>query len=330
MKNDISKRDLEKMLFHLLQVRAYESEISVRYDQEKMRCPVHLSIGQEAVAAAISCVLTDNDLAVSSHRSHAHYLGKGGRGDKMIAEIYGKASGCSGGMGGSMHLVDLECGFKGATPIVGNSIPVGVGLALALQLDGKSHIACAFFGDGAVEEGVFYESLNFSALRKLPVLFLCENNLYSTYSALDVRQPDGRNTVEMVEKIGVPARHCDGYDVLECYSVLEEEVDQIRQGDGPRFIEFATYRWQEHCGPNYDYHVGYRSQEEFEKWQMRDPVVRYRLWLLENGKVTEDEILEIENRVQEEVAQAFEFADKAPFPSKEQAFSNIFKEVAEL
>ena len=135
----------------------------------------------------------------------------------MIAEIYGKAAGCSGGAGGSMHLVDLECGFKGTTPIVANSIPVGVGLALALQLDGGEHVACTFFGEGAVEEGVFYESANFAALRKLPVLFLCENNLYSVYSPLEVRQPEGRSIVDMVEQIGIPSRRCDGNDVLACY-----------------------------------------------------------------------------------------------------------------
>lgn len=326
MINDIPQSDLEKMLFHMVRIRTYENEIARRYSEEKMRCPVHLSIGQEAVPAAVSCILDDDDLAVSGHRGHAHYLGKGGRGDKMIAEIYGKAAGCSGGAGGSMHLVDLECGFKGTTPIVANSIPVGVGLALALQLDGSEHVACTFFGEGAVEEGVFYESANFAALRKLPVLFLCENNLYSVYSPLEVRQPEGRSIVDMVEQIGIPSRRCDGNDVLACYHAIKEVADAARQGLGPRFIEFPTYRWREHCGPNYDNDIGYRTEAEFEAWKELDPIEQYERRLLENGKITADGVLEIQKRVQEEVAQAFEYAEAAPFPNGEQAFSHIFKE----
>ena len=256
----------------MLLVRLAEEEIAARYHEGKMRCPTHLSIGQEAVAAATGAALRNTDLAVSTHRAHAHYLGKGGELKSMIAEIYGKSAGCSKGRGGSMHLVDLRVGFMGSTAIVGNSIPVGVGLGLSLQLQKKDDIAVVFLGDAAVEEGVFYESANFAVLKKLPVLFICENNLYSVYSPLAVRQPEGRVIHKMVQALGMPGADGDGNDVLECYAKISESVKRIRQGEGPEFLEFYTYRWREHCGPNYDNDIGYRTEAEFLEWKAKDPL----------------------------------------------------------
>ena len=206
-----------------------------------MRCPTHLSTGQEAVSAAFSLAVNKDDFAVSTHRGHAHYIGKGGNLNSMIAEIYGKVTGCSRGKGGSMHLIDLDVNFMGTSAIVGNSIPIGVGIALSIQIKKqKNRISCIFLGDGSVEEGVFYESLNFAAMKELPALFICENNLYSVYSGLDVRQPKKRNIAKLAESIGVDSLSCDGNDAIECYNVLDENIKKIKNGSGPKFIEFCV------------------------------------------------------------------------------------------
>ena len=305
-------------------IRHVEEEIAARYQEEKMRCPTHLSIGQEAVAVAVGKVLQRDDFAVSGHRAHAHYLGKGGNLRAMIAELYGKATGCSRGRGGSMHLIDLAAGFEGSTAIVANSIPVGVGLALAAKLKNTGQISCIFFGDGAVEEGVFYESANFAAVKKLPVLFLCENNLYSVYSPLHVRQPAGRKIHEMVRGIGLESCDGDGNDVEAVYRVTSDAVDRLRRGDGPQFLELHTYRHREHCGPNYDNDIGYRAEEEFEQWKDRDPIQRYETTLLGDGVLSRAVIHDMQTRIATEVEEAFAFAEASPFPVAGDALANVY------
>ncbi len=314
----------QSLLHRMTRIRAVEEEIAARYTEWKMRCPTHLSIGQEAVPAAIGAVLGDADLAVSTHRGHAHYLGKGGDLPAMIAEIYGKATGCAAGKGGSMHLIDRKVGFMGTSAIVGNSIPIGVGLGLALQTRNSGHLACVFLGDGAIEEGVFYESANFAAVRKLPVLFVCENNLYSVYAPLSERQPAGRKIFEMVAALGIPSASGDGNDAILCQKMLSTAADHIRSGRGPFFLEFATYRWREHCGHAYDNNLGYRTQEEFAAWQARDPIARLRNDILTAHPAATAEFAEMEKAIAEEVAAAFAFAEASPFPEPEQAFTGVF------
>src|SRR3990167_5343934 len=190
------------LFYQMLRIRMIEEAIAENYSKQKMRTPVHLSIGQEAAAAASGAVLRKTDYAVSSHRAHAHYFAKDGNLNAMIAELHGKVTGCSRGRGGSMHLIDQSVGFMGSTAIVGNTIPIGVGLGLSIHLSGDDRVSCIYLGDGAVEEGVFYESLNFAILKKLPILFICENNLYSVYTPLDKRQPAGRKIADFVHAIG--------------------------------------------------------------------------------------------------------------------------------
>ena len=192
---------LQDIYTRMCRIRLTEETIAKRYSEQKMRCPTHLSIGQEGVASGVCANLTNEDIVLSTHRAHAHYIAKGGSLDSMIAEIYGKATGCSKGKGGSMHLIDKSCGFFGSTAIVGNTIPVATGVALSLQLRNTECLSCVFFGDGSVEEGAFYEAVNFAALKNLPILFVCENNLYSVYSSLNVRQPKGREIYKMVKSI---------------------------------------------------------------------------------------------------------------------------------
>ncbi len=324
----ISKTLSIELLRGMKRIRLVEEGIAERYPQGKMRCPMHLSIGQEAAAIGVGLALKHSDLAVSTHRAHAHYLSKGGNLKAMLAEIYGKATGCSSGRGGSMHLIDTKVGFMGSTAIVGNSMPVGVGLALSLQLRKSSAVSTVFCGDGSLEEGAFYESANFAAVRKLPVLFVCENNLYSVYSHLRDRQPEGRKIHKMVEAIGVPTLLVDGNDPQAVYEAALAAIAHIRNGEGPFFLELTTYRWREHCGPNYDNDIGYRTEEEFQEWKRKDPIPLFEGKLLAQLVIDKLAVEHMEYEIQTEIQVAFDFAESSPFPEPGQAFQGIFAEKA--
>ena len=213
-----------------------------------MRCPVHLSIGQEATAVGVCINLGKEDQVLSAHRSHAHYLAKGGDLLKMLGELYGKEVGCARGKGGSMHLFDLEAGLIAAVPIVGSTLPIGVGIALGMRRMNRKGIVVIYFGDGASEEGVFAESLDFAALKQLPVLFVCENNQYSVYTHLNERQFTGRNIVEIARAHGVEGEKGDGNDINKVISKAKRAIEQIKKDSKPFLLEFDTYRWLEHCG----------------------------------------------------------------------------------
>jgi TPP-dependent pyruvate/acetoin dehydrogenase alpha subunit len=314
----------KKLLFQMKRIRLIEEEISRRYFDNTMRCPVHLSVGQEGVAAAVGTALDRNDLAVSGHRAHAHYLGKGGDVKAMLAEIYGKASGCSRGKGGSMHLIDESAGFMGSTAIVGGTVPVGVGLAYGIRLDRSRKISCIFHGDAVVETGVFFESVNFSVLKNLPVLFICENNLYSVYSPLSVRQPSGRSIAKMVSGLGIKVDSGDGNDVWEVYEKTICAINEIRAGKGPRFLEFSTYRWLEHCGPNFDNHIGYRTEAEYLEWKSKEPIARFESKLLRNNVITNREIILMDAALTAEIEDAFFYAEAAPMPEPADAFTDLY------
>lgn len=326
MTKEVDKTQLHKKLHEsMLLIRMVEEAIAERYSEWEMRCPTHLSIGQEGVAAAAGLALENDDKVVSTHRAHAHYLGKGGDLKAMISEIYGKETGCSGGYGGSMHLIDRSKGFVGSTALVGGSIPVGVGLGLAIAQQGLPNVSGIFLGDGAVEEGVFYESANFAALKKLPVLFICENNLYSVYSSLDVRQPEGRKIYEMVSALGLQTAKGDGNNIMESFEMIHDARKKILAGEGPIFLEFDTYRWREHCGPNYDNDIGYRTEDEFNTWKEKDPILHSENVLKTQHGVSSAWFDEKAKEITASIDDAFEFAKKAPFPQPESIYSKIFK-----
>ncbi len=322
MTPDISKQ----ILFQMKRIRYVEEEIARCYPEGKMRCPTHLSIGQEAVAAAVGLALETKDMAVSGHRAHAHYLGKGGNLKGMIAEIYGKATGCSRGKGGSMHLIDETVGFMGSTAIVGGTVPVGVGLAFGMKVKKSDQVSCVFHGDAAVETGAFFESVNFAVIKKLPVLFVCENNLYSVYSPLKVRQPESRSISSMAAGLGMHTISGDGNDASEVYRKIRGSIEEIRFGRGPMFFEFSTYRWLEHCGPFYDNHIGYRSETEFLKWQAKDPIARFEREMLKNSTITKKELKSMDHIIAKEVEEAFIFALESPYPSIDSAFTDLYFE----
>lgn len=303
-----------KLYYEMLRIRLIEERIADKYQEQKMRCPVHLSIGQEAIAVGVCNALEKSDYLVSGHRAHAHYLAKGGDLQRMIAEIYGKESGCSSGRGGSMHLIDLNVGIIGTTPIVGGSIPIGVGAAFTTSLNNEDQITTIFFGEGATEEGVFAECLNFAALKNLPVLFVCENNLYSVYSPLHVRQPPNRDLIQISKGHGILSKKEESNDVCKIHQISTEAIDYVRQGKGPYLLEFSTYRYREHCGPNNDNDLSYRPKEEIEEWTKKCPLIIHEKRLCQENLFASNLRDQFTKKIHSEIDQAFEFAETSDFP----------------
>lgn len=310
----------------MVRIRRIEEKIAVLYPEQQMRCPVHLCIGQEAVPVGVSATLDKNDYVLSNHRSHGHYLGKGGDLKAMVAELYGKATGCTQGKGGSMHLMDESVGFLGAAPIVSSTIPIAVGVAMGSKMKGENRVTVAFFGEAATEEGVVHESLSYALLKKLPVVFVCENNLYSVYSPLSIRQPKEREVYELAKGHGMTSVQGDGNDVEEVYHQSRLAVERARNGLGPTFLEFPTYRWLEHCGPNDDTSMGYRTEEEVRQWKKKCPISRLEQKLRACGDLTEESIQALKNEVDAEMDEAVAFAKKSPFPPKKILMDHIYAE----
>ena len=307
----------------MLRIRVVEETIADRYSEQEMRCPVHLSTGQEAAAVGACAALDASDVIVSNHRSHSHYLAKGGNLDAMLGEIYGRATGCCGGRGGSMHLFDQSAGILASVPIVGSTIPLAVGAALAFHQHDKPNVSIAFLGDAATEEGVFHESMNFASVHRLPVVFLVENNLYSVYTPLRDRQPD-RPLTDYALAHAMAGEQIDGNDVEAVLLATSAMIEVARSGQGPGLLVLDTYRWREHCGPNFDNDLGYRSVEEYEDWRTLCPVESFRSKLINRGILT----VELEHAIQQEIAleveAAFCDAKKAPFPESKTAGLSVY------
>lgn len=312
---------LNQMLF----IRQVEETIATMYSEQEMRCPIHLSIGQEAAAVGVCEALKPTDQIFSTHRCHAHYLAKGGDLSRMIAEIYGKSTGCIGGRGGSMHLMDTSKGIISSVPIVASSIPLAVGAALADKIDGRKRVSVAFFGDACVEEGIFHESANFASLNNLPVLFVCENNFYSVYTPLNERQPD-RPLTALADAHGIKSLHVDGNNVLKVLEASQEAVEHCRSGKGPFFLVLDTYRWREHCGPNYDNDIGYRAESEFLEWKEQDPVSNFIDALKANKELTDQELQSITAKLQELIDASFVFAKTSRLPTPDEVSQFVYAE----
>ncbi len=305
----------------LRRIRRVEEEVARIYPTDKIKSPVHLSIGQEAVAVGACDPLRPDDVVFMTYRGHAAYLAKGGDLNKMVAELYGKATGCARGKGGSMHLVDVEHGVMGASAVVGTTIPHAVGYAYAMRYLKKDRIVVSMFGDGAAEEGAYHESLNFAALKQLPVIFICENNLYAIHSHQLARQRGG-NLCERARSYGMPAERIEGNDIIAIRAKVSLAAAELRAGSppGPRFLECLTYRWKEHVGPGEDYHLGYRTREEARPWIESDPMERL------GASLPPERREEIDRDVEEEVRVAFDFAERSPFPEPESLYADVFAE----
>lgn len=324
MKN-ISIKTQKKLFYSLLRIRIIEETISKKYSEWKMRCPVHLSIGQEAGAVGIGENLSINDEVFSGHRSHAHYLAKNCSLKKMIAEMYGKSTGCALGRGGSQHLKDLDKNFHASIPIVGSVIPIAVGKAWGNQLNKKKNIVIVFFGDGATEEGVFLESLDFASLKNLNIIFVCENNFYSVYTPLSLRQINKNRITNIAKATGVDSIEISSNNVAEIFLKTKKVIKKVKENSRPYLIKINTYRHLEHCGPNYDDDLNYRSKKEINNWIKKDPINIYQKKLLRNKVLSIHDINRFKEKILEEVNKAFLYAEKSPFPKKELLTKYIYK-----
>lgn len=319
-------RQLRGFLEGMLQIRVVEEEIARLVERSLARAPCHLGIGQEAVAVGVSHSLTPADRVFGAHRSHSHYLALGGSTYKLLAEVLGKADGTSKGMGGSMHLYGEEVGFMGSVPLVGATIPLAVGAAIAAKMDGRGAIGVTYFGDGATEEGVFHESMNLAASMRLPVLFVCENNLFSSHLYITQRQPSDR-IARYGEAHRMTTVTLDGNDVTEVTRVTAQLVKDIRAGKGPALLEAVTYRHRGHVGPKDDIDVGVqRSVEDLNRWKRRDPIDRFVAAVTAAGVLTKADYAAMEARVRESVLADSAKAQAAPYPPTSALLDMVYAE----
>lgn len=321
---ELPQAQVRDLLRRMMRIRCAEETLADLYAEQEMRTPTHFSIGQEAVAVGVCAALGVDDVIYSGHRCHAHYLAKGGSLLAMVGELYGKEIGAARGRGGSVHLTDPDVGVIASSAILGQTIAVAVGSAFAFALDGAARVSVSFFGDGAVEEGVFHESLNVAVVRRVPVVFVCENNLYSTHTPLQVRQPVSQPIFERVRAYGIVSARVDGNDVLAVYQAAAKAVAQCRKGTGPYFLECTTYRWREHVGPLWDYDRGYRSKEEVEQWMARCPIKRLSEQCLARSICTEEELHAWRREFEDEVAEAVAAAKRSPFPAVESILEGTY------
>ncbi len=312
-----SDGDVERLYRSLRRIRRIEEEVAAIYPSDKIKSPVHLSIGQEAVSVGVIDALQPSDVVAGSYRSHAVYLAKGGDLKAMLAEMYGRQAGCARGKGGSMHLISAEHHMIGASAVVGTQIPHAVGYALALKREGTGRVAVVFLGDGATEEGVFYESLNFASLHRLPVMFVCENNRLAIHTPLEKRWAS-EQLCERVATFGIPTERVTDGDVFRIRAISEAAVAAMRAGAGPFFLECDIYRWREHVGPAEDFNAGYRDRSDLEPWVASDQVTRLA------QMVDPAQRLSIDAEIEAEIAAAVDYAEQMPFPEPEELYDGVF------
>ena len=312
----------------MLRIRQCEENLVDPIIDGSVKCPVHLCSGEEAVAVGVCASLEKEDYIFGNHRSHGHFIAKGGRIDAMVAEIYGKSGGCSKGRGGSMHLIDPSVGMLGSAPIVSGTISLALGAALSSQIRKDRRVSVSFFGDGATNEGVLYECLNFAALRKLPIIFVCENNLYATHMPIADCRP-GNYIADISVPFGIPNARIEGNDVIDVYEAAKRAVDQCRDGKGPFFIEALTYRLRGHVGPDDNIQgtrTDIRPHEEIEAWRKKDPIHRFVKHILGDGILTESELSKIQNDIDQEIRNAFAFAHNSLLPHVDELGNFLFKD----
>jgi pyruvate dehydrogenase E1 component alpha subunit len=324
-KIQIPVQTLKEMFIVMIKIRRVEEKLIELYPAQDMRTPIHLYIGQEAIATGVCINLNREDYVFGTHRGHGHYIAKGGNLKEMMAEFYGKSTGCAKGKGGSMHLVSPKVGLPGNTAIVGGCMPLAVGAALAFKMREERRVSVAFFGDGAVDTGVFHESLNFASLKKLPVLFVCENNFYATNSHLLKRLSED-NIYKRAEAYSIPGLRVDGNDVLQVYKISKEAIEKARRGEGPTLMECRTYRWMQHVGPDTDYQRGCRPKEELDEWRQNCPIKRYKEFLIQHHILSEGEIECILKEVEREIEEAVIFAKESPLPFESEVFEDVYKD----
>ncbi|MBI2389028.1 MAG: thiamine pyrophosphate-dependent dehydrogenase E1 component subunit alpha [Deltaproteobacteria bacterium] len=314
---------LLRQLRDMLVIRYAEERIGDMVTEGKVRCPCHLGIGQEAIAVGVSALLRHTDRVFGGHRSHSHFLALGGDPYRLFAEVLGRVDGASGGMGGSMHLVDEAVGFLGSVPIVAATVPLAVGAALSAKRRKLTDVAVCYFGDGAAEEGVVHESLNFAATFGLPVLFVCENNFFSSHLHIQQRQPD-ISVARFAQAHRIRTEIVDGNDVVAVSAATARLVEGARSGEGPGFLEAITYRWRGHVGPREDIDVGVARKENHAAWKQRDPVRRLVDALVARGELTVERHESLQVEVRRLIHDAWARAETSPFPAESALLDCVF------
>ena len=308
----------------MLRIRKIEEEIERRYCEDEMKSPIHLVIGQEANSVGACAALRQQDLAYCGHRTHGHYLAKGGSLKKMMSELYCRLNGCAGSRGGSMHLFDKSAGMAGSSAIVAGIIPIATGAALSFQVLKQDKACIAFLGDAATEEGAFWESINFAALKKLSVIFFCENNFFSVCSSVEVRQPPNVQIFEKARAFGLPSFQVDGTNVLDVFEVTREAVNRAHKGEGPTFIEAVAYRWRGHGGAGDDSASGYRDPQEVKYWEQYCPIETYYEFLAKNNLYSETDKKQDEHQILDEIRKAFDHAISSPEPEEADLYTHVY------
>jgi len=318
---ELTKDRLMWMYETMVKIRLHENKAAELFAQGKIKGFVHLYVGEEAVAVGVMAALKPGDVITGTHRSHGHYVAKGGDIKASFAELFGKRTGSNKGKGGSMHIADPDIGMLGANGMVGGGIPHAVGAALAFKLLGKDNVAVAFFGEGGSNQQNFHEAINLAAIWKLPVIFVCENNLYQI-SLPYSKQQLITSVAERGKAYGIPGVSVDGQDVLAVYEATREAVERARRGEGPTLIETRTYRFRGHFEGDPQI---YRSKEEVEWWMNnKDPIKIFEKYLLERGVTTREELDAIWKRVSNEAEEAVKFAEESPYPSPEELYDDVF------
>jgi pyruvate dehydrogenase E1 component alpha subunit len=307
----------------MLRIRRIEEEIERRYHEDQMKTPIHLVIGQEAAAVGCCSALRSTDLVYTSHRTHGAYLAKGGDLGRMLSEMHCRINGCVGSRGGSMHLIDKSVGMAGTSAIVGGAVPIATGAALAAMMKREDRVVVVFLGDATTEEGVTAESLNFAALKTLPVIFFCENNFYSVQSPLAMRQPP-RDIRGWAAAHGMPAIAADGVNVLAVHDAVSSAVSRARAGGGPTFIEVPVYRFRAHGGAGDDSKTGYRAEAERTSWETVDPIRLFGEYLTRSKRLDADMTSRMESEIAAEIADAFELALASPNPTENDLYRHVY------
>lgn len=324
-KQKYSKNLLLILYKRMLRIRLLEESLVEHIVKGEIKTPCHLYSGEEAVAVGICANLNKNDAILGNHRSHGHYLAKGGNLNKLTAEIYGKIDGCSRGRGGSMHVTDYKNGMLGSVPIVAGTISLAVGVATVMKIMKQKRVAVSFFGDGSTTEGVLYESLNFAALKKLPVIFVCENNLYATH--MPIRECSANIEIYKMAKHFMPSVRIDGNDVLKILETSKKFINDAKNNKGPAFIECMTYRLRGHVGPDDNIqgeHTDIRGEKEVKSWTKKDPIKKFEKYLLENKTINKIEKEEIYKTINEEIEDSYQFMEKSSYPPKSELLKHIY------
>jgi len=323
-KPHLSRAHLAELLRQMVRIRRFEEKCVELYQREKIRGFLHVYVGEEAVAVGVMEALSPDDAVVATYREHGHAIARGMPMTALMAEMYGKSEGCSRGRGGSMHVFDAATRIYGGNAIVGGGLPLAVGLGLADKMQGRPHVTACFFGEGAVAEGEFHESMNLAALWKLPVLFVCENNLYAMGTALKLSESETDIHLK-AQSYRVTSETVDGMDVVAVEAAARRAVEAVRGGAGPYFLECRTYRFRAHS--MFDAEL-YRDKAEVEEWKKHGPILRFATWLRETGALHEADIAAIEAEAAAEVDAAVAFAEAGTWEPVEDLAKDVYREAA--